>query len=177
MRPTSDAPCRRPAPAIGSLDRPPARASRAALELTRSVSPGDQDRSTVSSLRGAISSFTRRWRNDPRRLLSCRFACLPPQMHVAFQPRTPDASRRSDRTSRHAFPVTFEHDACAPFRSGTGLTQRLCGGLHAPRDALSHRPSRSIRFGDGCYCLRVSGPAACDGLAPLLRPALRQYAE
>jgi len=54
-----------------------------------------------------------------------------------------------NRTSRRAFPVTFEHDACAPLRSGAGVTQHLCGRRNAPCDALSHRPSRSIRFGDG----------------------------
>jgi len=92
--PTSDASCRLPAPACRLLLRPPASAPRAALELTRSVSPRDQNRSTVPSLRGAISSVARRWRNDSRRLPSCRNLCLPPQIHTAFQPCTPDASRR-----------------------------------------------------------------------------------
>jgi len=146
--PTSDASCRHPAPARRFLLRPPASASCAALEHTRSVSPRDQNRSTVPSLRGAISSVARRWRNDSRRLPSCRILCLPPQIHTAFQPRTPDASRR--RTESLVMPsllrssVTLAHR----FARVLALAQRLCGENYAPCDTQLHRPSLPIRFGD-----------------------------
>jgi len=87
---------------VGSCFRPPASASCAALERTGSVSPRDQNRSTVPSFGGAISSVARRWRNDSRRLPSSRNLCLPPQIHTAFQPCTPDASRR--RTESFVMP-------------------------------------------------------------------------
>jgi len=77
--PTSDVSCRLPAPAHRLLpDRqlPP----RALLSSgPESVLPRDQNRSTVASPRGAISSVARRWRNDSRRLPSYRDPCLPPQ--------------------------------------------------------------------------------------------------
>jgi len=38
----------------------------------------------------------------------------------------------SNRTTRRAVPVTFGHDACAPFGSGAAVTQRLRGVTHAP---------------------------------------------
>jgi len=76
------------------LPRPPATAPRAALVRVGSASPKDQNRPAVPSRRGAISSRARRWRNDSRRLPSCRTPCLPPQDHAAFHPRVPGASRR-----------------------------------------------------------------------------------
>jgi len=149
---TSDAPCRPSAPACRLLLRPPASASYAALERTGSVSPRDQNRSTVPSLRGAISSVARRWRNDSRRLLSCRILCLLPQIHTAFQPRTPDASRRrteplvvpsllrSSMTPAHRFarvpgvspaplrraPRALRHAASTAPRCPSGLEMSAC---------------------------------------------------
>jgi len=118
--PTSDALCHHPAPACRLLfARPPASAPRAALERVRSVSPCDQNRSTVPSLRGAISSVARRWRNDSRRLPSCRALCLPPQIHMAFQPRTPDASRR--RTEPFVMPSLLRSSLTPAHRFARGL--------------------------------------------------------
>jgi len=126
---------------VGSFARLPASAPRASLERARSGSPCDQDRSTVPSLRGAISSVARRWRNDPRRLLSSRILCLPPQIHAAFQPCTPDASRR--RTEPLVMPSLLRSSLTPAHRFARGLvlpsssaatTSRLAArGFAAPR--------------------------------------------
>jgi len=102
--------------------------------------------------RGAISSVARRWRNDSRRLLSCRILCLLPQIHTAFQPRTPDASRRrteplvvpsllrSSMTPAHRFarvpgvspaplrraPRALRHAASTAPRCPSGLEMSAC---------------------------------------------------
>jgi len=127
-------------------------------------SPRDQNRSTVPSLRGAISSVARRWRNDSRRLPSC-----PNPLSASADPRGISAAHTRrlaapDRVTRHAFPVTFEHDACAPFRSGAGLTQRLCGDRRVHCSTKLHRPSRPIRFGDERLPSVSADLAGCDGL-------------
>jgi len=131
--PTSDASCRLPAPAGRLLLRPPATAPRAAFERVRSAEPKDQNRSTVSPRRGAISSVARRWRNDSRRLPSCRVPCLPSQIRANFQPRTPDASRRRTESivmlSLLRSSVTLAHR----FARALALSQRLCGERPEPR--------------------------------------------
>jgi hypothetical protein len=157
---------------VGSFFRRPASASCAALEPTGSVSPSDQNRSTVPSLRGAISSVARRWRNDSRRLPSC-----PNPLSASADPHGVSAmhTRRlaaPDRVIRHAFPVTFEHDACAPFRSGAGLTQRLCGDYRVHCSTRLHRPSRPIRFGDERLPSVSADRAVCDGLTRPPAPCL-----
>jgi len=119
------------------LPRSPATAPRAALARVRSASPKDQNRPAVPSRRGAISSRARRWRNDSRRLPSCRTPCLPPQHRAAFHPRGPDASSAPGRVMCRAFPVTFVPDTLAPLRSGAGVWfQRLCAFGPSPRGAL-----------------------------------------
>jgi len=140
--PTSGAPCRHPAPARRLLLRPPASASCAALERAGSVSPNDQNRSTVPSLGGAISSVARRWRNDSRRLPSYRVLCLPSQIHAAFHPRTPDTSRcrtepfvvpsllRSGMTPAHRFARRLALRPVTLRRESTRLAMR---GSTAPR--------------------------------------------
>jgi hypothetical protein len=119
--PTSGASCRPSAPARRFLLRRPATAPRAALERVRSVEPRDQNRSTVPSRRGAISSLARRWRNDSRRL-----SVVSTSLSASADPRGVSAAhtRRlstSDRAMSHAVPVTFKHDACAPLCSSAGL--------------------------------------------------------
>jgi len=69
-----------------------------------------------------------------------------------------------DRAIRHAFPVTFEHDACAPFRSGADLTQLLCGADLASCDARLRRPSLPVRCRDGLLHSAPADRAVCDGL-------------
>jgi len=175
--PTSDAPCRHPAPASRLLLRPPASAPCAALELTKSVSPSDQNRSTVPSLRGAISSFTRRWRNDSRRLPSCRTLCLPPQIPAAFQPRAPDASRRR----------TESFVVLSLLRSSTTLVHRfartpvLRGASAARTSRLAARGSTAPR-GPSRVEMSVCLPRQrieqfATGWLALLRTALRRRAE
>jgi len=51
-----------------------------------------------------------------------------------------------DRTTHHASSVTIRRDACAPFRSGAGFTQHLCGACGRLR-ASPLRPSQLTRFG------------------------------
>jgi len=51
-----------------------------------------------------------------------------------------------DRTTHHASSVTIRRDACAPFRSGAGFTQHLCGACGRLR-ASPLRPSELTRFG------------------------------
>jgi hypothetical protein len=142
-------------PPLGPLSSPRGRFHRA----TRIVPPSPRER---SHLPGA-----RRWRNDSRRLPSCRTLCLPPQIHAAFQPRTPDVSRRRTEPVPRAFPVTFEPEAprtvsrrhrCAPVPSAARV--------HAPCDALLHRPSRPL----SSFLEEERPPSAsavrvvCDGL-------------
>jgi len=66
-----------------------------------------------------------------------------------------------DRITRRAFPVTFERDACAPFRSGTGRCPGTSAASTRRLAALGlHRPSPLIRFGDEPSALRVSGSSS-----------------
>ena len=166
--PTSDAPCRPSAPAVGSFFRPPASAPCASLEHAKSVSPRDQNRSTVPSLRGAISSSEKM----EERLEAPSIVSTP--LPAFADPRGLSAvhTRRlaaPDRAIRHAFPVTFKLDACAPFRSGAGVTQHLCGENLAPCGARLRRPSRLLRFREerlpsafsGSSSLRRAGPPSC----------------
>jgi hypothetical protein len=92
--PTSDAPCRLPAPAVRLLLRPPAPPPFATLERTRF---GFTERPESFHRPLAWRSHlpcTRRWRNDPRRLPLYRIDYLLSQIHSAFQPHGPGASRR-----------------------------------------------------------------------------------
>jgi len=135
---------------VGSYFRPPASAPRAALERARSVSPSDQDRPTVPSLRGAISSVARRWRNEPRRLPSYRILCLPPQVRTAFQPCTPDASRR--RTEPFVVPSLLRSSTTPAHRFARGLI--LPSSSAAPTSRLATRafatPRRPSGVETGC---------------------------
>jgi hypothetical protein len=144
--PTSDASCRHPAPARRFLLRRPARASCAALERTRSVSPRGQNRSTVPTFGGAISSVARRWRNDSRRLLSCRTLCLLPQIHTAFQPCIPSASRR--RTEPFVVPSLLRSGMTPVHRFARWLALRPVILRREPR-YLSARRSTASRCSSG----------------------------
>ncbi len=55
-----------------------------------------------------------------------------------------------DRTSHHAFPVTFRRDACTPFRSRAGVTRLLCA-------KVAHR---------GCVPCRTPQPVLSRDRAP-----------
>jgi hypothetical protein len=69
-----------------------------------------------------------------------------------------------DRAIRRAVPVTFKHDACAPFRSGPGLTPVPLRPSYAPCGTQIHRPSLLIRFGDERLPSVSADRAVCDGL-------------
>jgi hypothetical protein len=100
--PTSDAPCRLPAPACRLLFRPPAPPPCSALERTRFGSTERPESFHRPLAWRSHLPVTRRWRNDSRRLPSYRIFCLPPQVHAAFQLRTLDVSRR--RTDSNDMP-------------------------------------------------------------------------
>jgi len=71
----------------------------------------------------------------------------------------------SDRAIHRAVPVTFWHDACAPFRSAPGpSTSRPAARDHAPCGTRLHRPSLLIRFGDELLPSVSAALAVCDGL-------------
>jgi len=144
--PTSGASCRHPAPARRFLLRPPAEAPCATLERTRSPSPRGQSRPTVSSLGGAISSVARRWRNDSRRLPSYRILCLPPQIRTAFQPCTPNASRR--RTEPFVWPSLLRSGMTPAHRFARWLALRPVTLRREPR-YLSARGSAAPRGASG----------------------------
>jgi len=126
--------------------------------MTRIVPPSPR-------FRGAISSVARRWRNDSRRLPSCRILCLPPQIHTAFQPRTPDASRR--RTESLVVPSLLRSSATPAHRFA-----RVPGVAPAPLrrapGALRHLASTAPRRSSGLGMSRLpsvsADRAACDGL-------------
>jgi hypothetical protein len=69
-----------------------------------------------------------------------------------------------DRAIRHAVPVTFGRDACAPFRSDTGPTRHLCGVHLAPCDAWPHRLSLPTRSRGGRLPSVSADRAVCDRL-------------
>jgi hypothetical protein len=83
-----------------------------------------------------------------------------------------------DRATRHAFPVTFERDDCAPLRSGAGrqpgtsATRTSCPAARGP--AAPRYPS-VLEMGACPPRQRIEQFAT--GCLALLRPALRQYAE
>jgi len=161
--PTSGASCRPSAPAVGSIFRLPASAPRASLELTRSVSPRDQNRSTVPSLRGAISSSEKmEERLETPSIVSTPLpAFADPHGLSAMHTRRLAAP---DRANRHAFPVTFKRDACPPFRSGAAVTQHLCGRVLVPCGTRPHRPSLLLLSGDELLPSASADRAVCDGL-------------
>jgi len=149
---------------VGSCFRRLAVATFAALERTRSISPSDQNRSTVPSFGGAISSVARRWRNDSRRLPSCRILCLLPQLRPAFQPCTPDASRR--RTEPFVV-LSLLRSSMTPahrFARVLVLAQHLCGDHLVPCGTRLHRPSLLIRSRDERLPSVSADRAVCDGL-------------
>jgi len=141
-----------------------------------SVSPRDQDRSTVPSFRRSHLPWTRRWRNDPRRLPSYRTFCLPPQIHAAFQPRTPDASRR--RTDSNDVPSLWRSGVPPAHRSArTPTSRRLCGRVPSfgpgSRPPLATHPLVEM----GCRRPRQRIVRFAMGLLALSRPTLRQCGE
>jgi hypothetical protein len=69
-----------------------------------------------------------------------------------------------DRAIRRAVPVTFKHDACAPFRSGPGLTPVPLRLSYAPCGTQINRPSLLIWFGDERLPSVSADRAVCDGL-------------
>lgn len=150
---------------VGSCFRRPASASCATFERTGSVSPRDQNRSTVPSFRGAISSVARRWRNDSRRLPSCRILCLPPQIHTAFQPCTPDASRR--RTEPFVVPSLLRSGMTPAHRFARRLALRPVT-LRRESTCLAVRGSAAPRCPSGFRDERLPSVSAalavCDGL-------------
>jgi hypothetical protein len=83
-----------------------------------------------------------------------------------------------DRTIRHAFPVTFERDACAPLRSGAGRypgTSATRSSRLAARGLAAPRCPSVVEM--GCCPPRQRIEQFATGCLALLRPALRQYAE
>jgi hypothetical protein len=152
------------APAVGSFtDRQlrPARCSRA----RESVEPRDQNRSTVPSRRGAISSLARRWRNDSRRLPSYRPPCLPPQIHAAFQPRRPDASRR--RTEPCAMPSLLRSSMTLAHRCARALAfvpAPLRRQPRASRHGASPPLAAHLWWEMGCRPPRQRNGAVCEWL-------------
>jgi hypothetical protein len=71
-----------------------------------------------------------------------------------------------DRAIRRAVPVTFWHDACAPFRSAAGpSTSHSAVRTALPFSTQFHRPSLLIRFGDELLPSVSAALAVCDGLA------------
>jgi len=91
--PTSDALCRSTAPAVGSCSDRQLLPHMPLSSMRGQVHRESQNRPTVPSLEEP-SPLTRRWRNDSRRLPSCRLPCEPPLIRAAFQPHGPDALRR-----------------------------------------------------------------------------------
>jgi len=75
-----------------------------------------------------------------------------------------------DRATHHASSFTIWRDACAPFRSNAGLTQRFCGAyerecaqpLRLQRDVLGKDVSPSPASAVSTVCFRLGHPStAC----------------
>jgi len=77
------------------------------------------------------------------------------------------------KTTRHAFPVTFRRDACAPFRSDFGRPNVSAANPRA-RGARPSRPSLPIRCRDGLPSSASADTRVCDELVRRHRAALRQ---
>jgi len=72
-----------------------------------------------------------------------------------------------DRVTRHAFPVTFERDACSPFRSGTGCwpgTSAARASRLATRGSAAPRGPSVVEM--GWPALRVSGSSSLRRAGP-----------
>jgi len=70
-----------------------------------------------------------------------------------------------DRAIRLAVPVTFGHDACAPFRSAAGPSaSHSAARTPLPFSTWLRRPSRRIRFRDALLPSVSAALAGCDGL-------------
>jgi hypothetical protein len=80
--------------------------------------PPDQDRPTVLPPRGELLSVRREWRNDPRRLPSCRFPAslwpivvavsATPTRHLAASDRIESLTRTFDGTERDSHTDSLE---------------------------------------------------------------------
>jgi len=68
--------------------------------------------------------------------------------------------------------VTFERDSRAPYGSGAGLTQHLCGERRVPGGARRHRPSRRIPGEDPRPRSASTEIVMCEELACLPTPHL-----
>jgi hypothetical protein len=93
--PTSDVSCRLSAPARRLLLRPPASASCTSLERTRSVVTARPESFHRPLALEEPSPLSREDGGTTRGVFCrARILCLPSQIHTAFQPCTPDTSRR-----------------------------------------------------------------------------------